>query len=798
MEAQAEKVYVAIGTDIQDGFGTLKWALRKWNSHSISIVILFAANDVSKEYVYTPFGKLPASSVNDEKLKVLRMIEERKIDNLLSTYVAFCGHFKVKAEILKIEKHDEPIHNSILELIPELAITKLVMGITFMKSSSWKSRSAISGSFYVHRHKPEFCELFIICGGQLVFLGEENNGELMEDDQGVMVAKVREKVGFKGWLEKMISQNCTNEKSLLSSPSSSTDNNSPDEWKHFSQEMENYFHQLLSSHSDAEDCEEENDTLETSPTAPDMTENMNAAEKIEVLKMRIAKAHEVIRLKRKQAKEDVERQTRAEWAICLCARRVEELEASTKTEKADSVELKKDLDTAKEELCEVQSEVGEKKSKLNSILELQGELSSKLQLSSLAKSRAEAELEKAVTTRAEMVRKIEELRRQRDVLQRRIEFCREKDAIGMATRLCDQLEFSNKEYTAEEIRIATDDFSERLRLKSAGERTNVYRGRINSTTVAVKLYNAVNGPSQEAFQTKVKLLSHIRHPHLLAMIGFCSDLKCIVFEYMRNGSVRDALLPIHGSPRRRNRGLNWHACIRIAAEVCSGLGFLHSAQPRPIAHGSLNLSKILLDSNLVAKIYGSKLGWCYDESDVRSDIRAFGNLVLQLLTGTNWAEPVQEAIMMDSAAVGGVLDEMAGEWPLELAMELVRIAKRCLSTNEGTATIARAIGEVRKRADELAANGGCEVAIGGGVDIEDSSNVPSAFLCPIFQDVMKNPQVAADGFSYELEAMEEWLGTGHDTSPLTNLKLDHKKLTPNRTLRSLIQDWHNKKSKPIA
>ncbi|XP_059624135.1 putative U-box domain-containing protein 50 isoform X2 [Cornus florida] len=701
MEAQTEKVYVAIGTDMQDGFGTLKWALRKWNSHSISIVILYAANDISKEYVYTPLGKLPASLVSDEKLKVHRMTEERKIDNLLSNYVAFCGHFKVKAEILKIEKHDEPIHNSILNLISELAVTKLVMGITFMKSSS----CAISGSFYVHRHKPDFCELFIICGGKLVFLREENNGVLMEDDQGVMVAKVRRKVGFKGWLEKMISQNGTNEKSLLSSPSSSTDNNSPDEWKHFFREMENYFHQLLSSHSDEEDCAEENDTLETSPTATDMTENMNAAEKIEVLKMRIAKAHEVIQLKRKQAKDDVERRTRAEWAICLCARRVEELEASTKTERADRFELKKDLDTMKEELYEVQSKVGEKKSKLNSILELQGELSNKLQLSSLAKSRAEAELEKAVTTRAEMVRKIEELRRQRDVLHCRIEFCREKDAIGMATRLCDQLEFNNKEYTAEEIRIATYGFSERLRLKSAGERTNVYRGRINSMTVAIKLYNAVNGLSQEAFQAKVKLLSHIRHPHLLAMIGFCSDLKCIVFEYMHNGSLRDALLPIQGSPKRRNWGLNWHACIRIAAEVCSGLGFLHSAQPRPIAHGSLNLSKILLDSYLVAKIYGFRLGWCYDESDVRSDIRAFGNLVLQLLTGTNWAEPVQEAIMMDSAAVVGVLDEMAGEWPLELAMELVWIAKRCLSTNEGTATIARAIGEVRKRADELAADG---------------------------------------------------------------------------------------------
>lgn len=59
---------------------------------------------------------------------------------------------------------------------------------------------------------------------------------------------------------------------------------------------------------------------------------------------------------------------------------------------------------------------------------------------------------------------------------------------------------------------------------------------------------------------------------------------------------------------------------------------------------------------------------------------------------------------------------------------------------------------------------------------------------------MENPHVAADGFSYELGAMEEWLGLGHDTSPMTNLKLKHKFLTPNHTLRSLIQDWQKKKT----
>lgn len=59
---------------------------------------------------------------------------------------------------------------------------------------------------------------------------------------------------------------------------------------------------------------------------------------------------------------------------------------------------------------------------------------------------------------------------------------------------------------------------------------------------------------------------------------------------------------------------------------------------------------------------------------------------------------------------------------------------------------------------------------------------------------MHNPHIAADGFSYELEAIDEWLKTGQGTSPMTNLRLKHKILIPNHTLRSLIEDWKNKRS----
>ncbi|THG12734.1 hypothetical protein TEA_026861 [Camellia sinensis var. sinensis] len=713
--SQTEKVYVAIGTDQKEGYATLEWALRKWSSQSVSIVILHADNNKSKDFVYTPFGKLPASYVSDEKLEVLRKIKEGENDNFLSEYKALCG--KIKVEVLKIEKHDEPLHKLLVELISGIRITKLVVGFTFMKSSSWKSRGAISGSFYVHRHKPEFCELFIVCGGKLLFLREDNNEGFIEDDQGVIVAKFKEKGSFRGWLGKKLNENGNNEK-FHGSPSpvsSSTRNGFSDQWENCVQEIESYFNQLLSSNSDEEGLEVENDTLRNSQREPekDIPEIVSDADKIERLKIKITSAQNVIQLKRKEAKANVERHARAEWAICLCTRRAEEIEAQINEEIDTRTDLKKELDTTKEEVCEIGTEVEDKKSKLKSMLELQRELSNKLQLSSLAKTRAEAQLEKAVTARAEMVREIEELRRQREI-----------------------------EFTADEIRAATDDFSERLRLKSAGDWTNVYRGRINHIIVAIKAYNSVNGLSQEAFEAKVKLLSQMRHPHIVAMIGYCSELRCIAFEYMSNGCLRDVLFSVSRSSRRRNRSLNWHTRVRVAAQVCSALGFLHSAQPRSISHGNLNPSKILLDRNLVAKIHGLRLSWCHGEVEVQSDMKAFGNLVLQLLTGRNWAGLVEEEILIDRAALSEVLDDLAGEWPLDLAVELAKIAMRCLSANKGLDTelsmamVMREIEKVRKKADDLvSANGEGVVAIegGGGANIEDSTDVPSVFLCPIFQ-----------------------------------------------------------------
>jgi hypothetical protein len=66
------------------------------------------------------------------------------------------------------------------------------------------------------------------------------------------------------------------------------------------------------------------------------------------------------------------------------------------------------------------------------------------------------------------------------------------------------------------------------------------------------------------------------------------------------------------------------------------------------------------------------------------------------------------------------------------------------------------------------------------------------FYCPITLEIMADPVVAVDGFSYERQAIESWFAHGHSTSPRTGLPLPSTKLATNHTLKVLISEWRAK------
>jgi hypothetical protein len=60
------------------------------------------------------------------------------------------------------------------------------------------------------------------------------------------------------------------------------------------------------------------------------------------------------------------------------------------------------------------------------------------------------------------------------------------------------------------------------------------------------------------------------------------------------------------------------------------------------------------------------------------------------------------------------------------------------------------------------------------------------FYCPILGEIMDDPVITCDGFTYERTAIVEWLSRS-DRSPCTNLVLASKDLIPNTVLKTRIE-----------
>lgn len=68
--------------------------------------------------------------------------------------------------------------------------------------------------------------------------------------------------------------------------------------------------------------------------------------------------------------------------------------------------------------------------------------------------------------------------------------------------------------------------------------------------------------------------------------------------------------------------------------------------------------------------------------------------------------------------------------------------------------------------------------------------MPTHFLCPISLQLMRDPVTVSTGITYDRESIERWLfSCNNNTCPVTKQVLLEADLTPNHTLRRLIQSW---------
>ncbi|KAK1290059.1 Leucine-rich repeat receptor-like serine/threonine/tyrosine-protein kinase SOBIR1 [Acorus calamus] len=101
-------------------------------------------------------------------------------------------------------------------------------------------------------------------------------------------------------------------------------------------------------------------------------------------------------------------------------------------------------------------------------------------------------------------------------------------------------------------------------------------------------------------RSEINTVGQIRHRNLLPLLAHVTRPDChyLVYEYMKNGSLHDALKGVENG----SRVLEWKTRHNIAVGIASGLEYLHMLHRPRIIHRDLKPANILLDDDLEARI----------------------------------------------------------------------------------------------------------------------------------------------------------------------------------------------------
>ncbi|CAA0818718.1 Protein kinase protein with adenine nucleotide alpha hydrolases-like domain [Striga hermonthica] len=259
-----------------------------------------------------------------------------------------------------------------------------------------------------------------------------------------------------------------------------------------------------------------------------------------------------------------------------------------------------------------------------------------------------------------------------------------------------------RKYSIEEVETATEYFAEHRKIGEGGYGP-VYKSQLDHTEVAIKVLRPDAAQGRSQFQQEVEVLSCIRHPNMVLLLGACPEYGCLVYEYMANGSLEDRLFRRGNTP-----ALSWQARFRISAEIGTGLLFLHQTKPEPLVHRDLKPANILLDRNLVSKISDVGLArlvppsvantvtqyrmtstagtFCYIDPEyqqtgmlgIKSDVYSLGVMLLQIITAKSpmgLTHHVERSI--EKGTFAQMLDPQVHDWPVEEALVFAKLALKC-------------------------------------------------------------------------------------------------------------------------
>ncbi|XP_031103381.1 putative serine/threonine-protein kinase [Ipomoea triloba] len=264
------------------------------------------------------------------------------------------------------------------------------------------------------------------------------------------------------------------------------------------------------------------------------------------------------------------------------------------------------------------------------------------------------------------------------------------------------------------IRSATGHFHPSNKIGGGGFGV-VYKGVLrDGTCVAIKCLSAESKQGTKEFLTEINMISNIRHPNLVHLIGCCVEgsNRMLVYEYLENNSLASALL---GSKGKRIY-LDWPERAAICLGTASGLAFLHQEAEPHIVHRDIKASNLLLDENLHPKIGDFGLAKLFPDNvthlstrvagtigylapeyallgqlTTKVDVYSFGVLLLEIISGRSSSKAAfgEDMLMLvewtwklkEEGRLLEIVDPELTEYPEPEAMRFIKVALFCTQTS---------------------------------------------------------------------------------------------------------------------